>query len=72
MKATRELRTLSMGKGMEDNDDKWFVQNLTVIPRPENGKQYDYMLLDHLVSINTQRKLKEKQLIQNKYLFELQ
>ena len=71
MKATGELRTLSMDNDIEHNDDQWFIQNLTVIPRPENGEEYDYMLLDRFVSTDTRRKLKEKQLIKNKYLFEL-
>ena len=51
-----ELRLLSM----KDNEDQWFIQNLTLIPRPQNGIEYDLMLFDRFVSKPTQRKLKEK------------
>ena len=57
-KAMRELRILSMDEDTKENEDEWFIINvMNAFPRPPNGNEYDYMLIERLLSEKTRHKL---------------
>ena len=67
----RKFRTLSMETEEEFNEDEWFVETIKNVPRPKNGKDYDYMQFDRFISKATQRKLIEIPIMPSYYLFEV-
>ena len=58
-----DLRKLSM----QSEEDKWFVQNVTSVPKPK-GKAHDYMQMYRLLHKSTLRQLYEQGLFSSEYL----